>query len=196
MLRTNLSTRPFYNERLVHAVLALVALLIVALTVFNAIQLTSLSRRTAALGGSVAQAEAEAARLRQEAAKARSAVDRKQLEAVLEASQEANLLIDQRVFSWTGLLNQLEATLPPEVRIQSIKPAAGDTGLTLSIVVLARRVEDVETFIERLEASESFRQVVSRQDSTTLEGLLEVQLEGQYVTAAGSAPVRPARRAR
>ena len=37
MLRTNLSTRPFYNERLVHLVLALVAVLVVAVTVLNVV---------------------------------------------------------------------------------------------------------------------------------------------------------------
>ena len=32
MLRTNLSTRPFYNERAVHVALGLVALVVLALT--------------------------------------------------------------------------------------------------------------------------------------------------------------------
>ena len=39
MLRTNLSTRPFYNERAVQLLLALAALLVVVLTAFNAIRI-------------------------------------------------------------------------------------------------------------------------------------------------------------
>ena len=35
MIRTNLSTRPFYNERAVHAWLFLVAALVLFATVFN-----------------------------------------------------------------------------------------------------------------------------------------------------------------
>jgi Tfp pilus assembly protein PilN len=193
MLRTNLSTRPFYNERLVSAALALAALVVLALTVFNVVQLTSLSRRNATLGGSVDRAEAEAEKFRREATQARSQVDRERLQAVLEASQEANRLIDRRVFSWTGLLNQLEATLPPDVRIQAIRPSTEEDVLTLTMTVFARRPEDVETFIARLEATGAFRNVVPKQDSTTPEGLLEVLLEGQYVQAAGDRPAAAAR---
>jgi len=193
MLRTNLSTRPFYNERLVSAALALAALVVLALTVFNVVQLTSLSRRNATLGESVDRAEAEAEKFRREATQARSQVDRERLQAVLEASQEANRLIDRRVFSWTGLLNQLEATLPPDVRIQAIRPSTEEDVLTLTMTVFARRPEDVETFIARLEATGAFRNVVPKQDSTTPEGLLEVLLEGQYVQAAGDRPAAAAR---
>ena len=39
MLRTNLSTRPFYNERAVQMALVAAAVLILAVTAFNAIEL-------------------------------------------------------------------------------------------------------------------------------------------------------------
>ena len=39
MIRTNLSTRPFYNERAVHAWLLLVAALVIAASVFNVTRL-------------------------------------------------------------------------------------------------------------------------------------------------------------
>ena len=37
MLRTNLSTRPFYNERAVHLLLALAAVIVLALTAFRSL---------------------------------------------------------------------------------------------------------------------------------------------------------------
>ena len=46
-LRTNLATRPFYNERLVHVLLGVALALIVAFTLFNATQLIGLSRTQA-----------------------------------------------------------------------------------------------------------------------------------------------------
>ena len=49
MLKGNLSTRPFYNERLVSLAFGLIAVLAFFLTVFNAGQLISLSRERAAL---------------------------------------------------------------------------------------------------------------------------------------------------
>src|SRR5262249_51448469 len=44
MLRTNLSTRPFYNERAVHVVLALIGGLVLALTLVNINKVIGLSK--------------------------------------------------------------------------------------------------------------------------------------------------------
>ena len=51
MLRTNLSTRPFYNERAVPLALAVVAVLVLAATVFNVTRLVALSQRQRPIGG-------------------------------------------------------------------------------------------------------------------------------------------------
>ena len=61
MLRTNLSTRPFYNERIVQIVLGAAALLILGLTAFNVVELRSLRGRHAELLGRVGDAERQAA---------------------------------------------------------------------------------------------------------------------------------------
>ena len=53
MLRTNLSTRPFYNERAVHLVLGLVALVVIGLTVANLVSVVRLSRQNTALGATM-----------------------------------------------------------------------------------------------------------------------------------------------
>jgi hypothetical protein len=196
MLRTNLSTRPFYNERAVQLLLAAVALVIAGLTVFNVGQLRALSARHAQLLGRVGGDEARAAALRVDAEKARSSVDRAQLETVAAAAREANGLIDQRTFSWTDLLNRLESTLPAEVRIQAIRPSADETGrLTVSMIVLGHRPEDIEQFVEQLEGTGVFQHVYSRTETTTPQGLLEVVLEGHYLPpgpAAGKEGPAPA----
>ena len=182
MLRTNLSTRPFYNERAVQLVLAAVALIILAVTAFNVVQLRALSARHAQLLGRVGGDEKRATALRADAETARRSVDRSQLETVAAAAREANELIDQRTFSWTDLLNRLEATLPADVRVQSIRPSTDLAGrLLVSMVVLGHRAEDIEQFIEQLEATDVFTHVYSRAETTTQQGLLEVVLDGQYL---------------
>ncbi len=182
MLRTNLSTRPFYNERPVFLVLAAVALVVAALTVFNAYRLVYLTRSDRRLTSQVRATEQQVARMRDEARRAQSGIDQKQLEAVVAAAVEANGLIDARTFSWTALLNRLETTLPDEVRIASIRPVkTEERGLELRIVVRARRAEDVDTFVGQLEKEAGFRDVVSQAETTTPEGLLEVTLQGQYL---------------
>ena len=44
MLRTNLSTRPFYNERAVHAIAAAVALIVLAVTAWEVVRIVRLSK--------------------------------------------------------------------------------------------------------------------------------------------------------
>jgi hypothetical protein len=182
MLRTNLSTRPFYNERPVFLALAAVALVVAALTVFNVVRLAQLSEQDGALTARLRAAEQDTSRLREQARRAQSGIDRKQLEAVVAAAREANGLIDARTFSWTELLNRLETTLPADVRIASIRPLpTEDQRLRLRIVVLARRAEDVDAFVGLLEKDAGLRDVVSLSETTTQDGLLEVTLQGRYL---------------
>jgi Tfp pilus assembly protein PilN len=181
MLRTNLSTRPFYNERIAFLALGGAALVVAALTVFNVFELVSLSARDRALTARINTTEQEVVRFQEQARLARARVDRKALETVVAAAREANGLIDVRTFSWTELLNRLETTLPADVRIESIKPVPSKEGpLELRLVVLARRAEDVDAFVDELEKRAGFRDVVSESETTTAEGLLEVTLQGQY----------------
>ena len=64
MLRTNLSTKPFYNERAIHSVLAFAGLVVIVLTVFNLMQIVLLTRRQSDLNVRQAAAETQARGLR------------------------------------------------------------------------------------------------------------------------------------
>ena len=107
MLRVNVATRPFYNERGVYLMLALLGLLLLGLTAFNASSLVRLSGREAELTSRTSKEERRAQELRQEAVKLRGSVRQEELDAVLAAAREANALIDERTFSWTALFNYL-----------------------------------------------------------------------------------------
>jgi hypothetical protein len=107
VLRTNLSTRPFYNERAVHWALALALLAILALTAFNVTRVLALSQEQSVLAGAAERDEAQARALVNDAASLRASIDQKALEHVVKAAEEANEIIDQRTFSWTELLNHI-----------------------------------------------------------------------------------------
>jgi hypothetical protein len=201
MLRTNLSTRPFYNARAVNMALGLLALVVLAVTAFNVVQATRLTLAQRTLGAHAAESEAEAARLRTQAATIRARIDPKELSVVSAAAREANAIIDRRAFSWTELFSQVEAVLPEDVRITAMKPEVGaDGSYAVSIQVEGRRVEDVDAFVEALEARSTFRNVLPVAEQTSDEGLIEGVIEGIYIpatreaaaaspTSAGPAPV-------
>ena len=143
MIRTNLSTRPFYNERRVRLILLAVAVVAVAFTAFNASRVLRYSRSDTRLATQASRDEARAADLRQQAARLRATVDPKQIDFASADAREANDLIERRTFSWTDLFNRFETTLPDEVRITAVRPKVEKEGFVLTIAVVARGVDDV-----------------------------------------------------
>ena len=184
MLRTNLSTRPFYNERAVHAVLALVGVVVLALTVFNASRIVSLSQRHTELNGRAQAAETRSRELRAAALQIRRGINTKEIEALATAAREANAVIDRRLFSWTDLFNRFETTLPDDVRITSVRPKIDRNGsVTVTLSVVGRRVEDIDRFMDNLEATGAFADVLSREENVTQEDTLVAVLEGRYLSS-------------
>src|SRR4030095_14731284 len=128
MLRTNLSTRPFYNERAVRTVLGLVGALAIGLTVFNAVEILRLQGQSRDARQQIAQNDAQAIEMRNKAQEMRRSIDKERRAPVQAAAHEANALIDRRTFSWTELLNFFQATLPPDVRIAGVTPQTDTAG--------------------------------------------------------------------
>jgi len=182
MLRTNLSTRPFYNERGIHAGLSVVALIVLALTIFNVTQIVVLTRRKSELNNQAALDEARASDLLAHANSVRRGINPKELDAVQAATREANTLIGQRLFSWTGLLSRLETTLPDDVRITSMRPTIDKDGnISIAMMVVGRRVEDIDQFMGNLEGTGAFADVFSRDETSTEEGLRQASIEARYL---------------
>jgi hypothetical protein len=188
MLRTNLSTRPFYNIRAVQAILGAFAALVILMTMFNVIRLLQLAGSQRSLGARAVEAQTEAARLKTDAERVRSQVDAKELEVVSIAAREANSIIDMRAFSWSDLLAQFEMTLPENVRITEVQPRLEKDGrFIVGMRVEARQIGDIEKFLDALEMTGAFRNVVPTDEQTTSDGLLEAVIEGLYVQQTGSA---------
>ena len=105
MIRTNLSTRPFYNERSVRLILLAVAIVVVAFTAFNASRVLRYSRSDTRLATQASRDEARAADLRQQAVRLRNTVDPKQVDFASADARQAN--------AWSG-------------PTQSVEPQVGD----------------------------------------------------------------------
>ncbi len=158
MLRTNLSTRPFYNERAVHVGLGLVALVVLALTVVNIVEVVRLSRQNTVLSATMRDDRRAADDLARKARQTRQGINQDELDVIVAAAREANALIDGRTFSWTALFNQIESTLPPEVMLTSVRPTIAEGGTKITLIALGRRTVDLDEFIEKLEATGALRE--------------------------------------
>ena len=153
MLRAKHATRPFYNEPAVHVLVAVVAAIVLAITAVNVTRIVTLSRRSTELSSRTNRDRTEASRLSTEAARIRRTINKDELAVIVGAAEEANALIDQRTFSWTEFFNQIEATIPPDVMLTSVRPSFKDGVTTVTMIVLAKRPADADEFLEKLEAT-------------------------------------------
>jgi Tfp pilus assembly protein PilN len=189
VLRGNLATRPFYNERLVRVVLIAALASAAAWAAVNIATVVSLSKQGAMLAERVSSEGRAATAARAETQTLRASLDPAEIATASRAATEANLLIAQRTFSWTMLFNRVEATLPAEVRLTHVQPQSDDDGrMIVSLSVVSRRIEDLDAFIGRLEATGAFRGVLSRSDAVLEDGSIESSLQGYYLQAANPVP--------
>lgn len=181
MIRTNLATRPFYNETAVRFWLIVIAAAVAGATFFNAERLISYSRSDTDLAAQAVRDETRARELQGEAVRLRGSIDSAQIEATRMKAQVANELIGRRTFSWTELFNRLETTLPTDVRIRSLRrniDAARGTVITIGI--LAQSVEDINEFMEQLEGTSAFADLLVSEERVSDSGQLEAILKAVY----------------
>ena len=151
-----------------------------------------MSRANTELSGRVAREHADAARLTDEASGIRRAINKDELANVVAAASEANALIDQRTFSWTEFFNRIEETMPPDVMLTSVRPTVRDGETLVTMVVLARRAEDIDEFIEKLEATGTFENLLPTRQGFTESGLYEASIAGVYTGTVDEQPDTPA----
>ncbi len=189
MIRNNLSTRPFYNTAAVRLWLLLAALVVLAATAFNVTQVLRYSNSNTELVTRAANDEARAAELRRNAQTLRASVNVAEVDSVSVDARQANDLIDRRTFSWTELFNRFERTLPDDVRITAVRPTVDrDRRIVLSVDVLAREVDDVNQFMENLDATNAFSELHSRAEQATDDGQIQSSLEMVYTPGRTEAP--------
>jgi hypothetical protein len=203
VLRTNLSTRPFYNERIIHLLVILAGVIILGITLFNVVKVIDLSRQNTDLSRRIERDRTDGDRYKREAARIRKGIDPKELNVVATAAHEANTLIDRRTFSWTQFFNHLEATLPPDVMLTTVRPNVDHGETRITMVVVGRTPEDIDEFIEKLESTGAFDKILARQTDKTDDGLNRAVLESVYTQdqedakpAPGNDDAKPAEQAK
>ena len=180
MLTTNLSTRPFYNERAVRLFLSVVLLLVLAVAVFSVLKALALRTQERTLSAQATQALAEADRLRAQTQAMTAQINPKELEAVSAAAAEANIVISQREFSWVRLLEQLETALPDDVRVTALQPQVEKGTTIIRMNVEAMSPEHLAVFMDALEKSGSFQRVLPRSNDRGDDDLINAVLEATY----------------
>ena len=189
MLKANLSTRPFYNERIVHALAAAIAVIVVAVAVWEAAHVVRLSRYNSELKSAIEKHHSETAVRERDAEQIRRGLDQQQLAIVAAQAKEANRLIEQRTFSWTALFNLLEATLPDDVMLVAVRPEFKDNATHINLDLAGKTEEDIQAFWDRLAKTGAFHDVIWSAVNESENGLDKMQMRAVYTPAhAGPKP--------
>jgi Tfp pilus assembly protein PilN len=184
VLRTNLSTRPFYNERAVHVAAGVVAALAIAIAAWQVVRIVRFSQHKTDLNAVVTKDRAEAEKNEREAAQILGKLDKKEVALVTAAATEANDLINQRTFSWTQLFNELQATMPEDVMLMTIRPEFKDGVTTLNFDMQGKTAEDISEFWDHLEKTGGFHDVVWSGLQLTDQNFQRIQMRAVYTSHA------------
>jgi hypothetical protein len=183
MLKGNLATRPFYNDRLATLVIALVAVLVVALTGYNGWKLVTLSGQRSEARARTDRDRAEAARLRASAEAVERSINPRSLGALAGSAREANDLIDQRTFSWTTFFGVIERTLPLDVRLTAVAPHVERGIFKVSMDIVARDLNEVDDFCDALQNTGQFYDVAPVDQRTMDNGSVAATVVASYLSA-------------
>jgi hypothetical protein len=190
MIRTNLSTRPFYNERAVHALAALVAIVVLSIAAWQVVRIVNLSRFKTDLNTAIKKHKAETEVRQRDAETIRRGIDQKELAIVAARAKEANELIEQRTFSWTQLFNLIEATLPGDVMLVAVRPDFKDAVTEINMDVQSKSTDDTQAFWDALVKTGAFNNVLWSSTQFTDDGLNKMQMRAAYTPSQPS--VQPA----
>jgi Tfp pilus assembly protein PilN len=187
MLKGNLSTRPFYNERLVNVLIGAIALVVLLLTAFNASQIVELTGRRRAAAERIDSSRVEVARIAAETAALQRGGQPATLRDLAAATREANRLIEERTFSWSALFALLEKTMPMDVRLVSVTPDVNQQTLDVSLRVVARQLDDVDTFMDALQGTGAFYDVAPMEQQLLDNGTFAALIRASYLTPGSEA---------
>ena len=166
-----------------------------AILIVSVQQVMSLSTARTRLRDQIARDDAAADLAKLETVGLQKNINTKALKGLAVSTQQANRLIDERTFSWTIFFGLIEKTLPNDVRLVSVAPIVDKQGVLVLMSVVSKRTDDLAAFIEALQATGAFYDVLPRHEDSTEDGMRKASLEARYlpprIEPAPAAPKTP-----
>ena len=170
-IHLNLAARPYRDYRPLYAVVVAASLLIAFLMLNNIDTYYRYVRETRTTRDEIAKLESQ---IRAERAKSEvtanqiAAID---LETLGDQTRFINSRLAERAFSWSELLDRLEAVLPRDVRLISVAPSFSEDGtVSLALMCEAKTPDGMVMTIDRFNGSSQFARAFPGSDSSSDSG--------------------------
>lgn len=148
-LSLNLATRTYVNRRALYMSYAAAGLLLVLWLGINLFSLRHDQTEISRLEGRLQQVRQQLGGLGSEDA---PSFDSSDYRALIDDLAFADSVLERDAFRWTLLLGRLEQLLPDGVALRTLRPEHRER--ELSVTAVARGVEQMSDFLDRLMASE------------------------------------------
>ncbi len=156
-IHLNLAGRPYRDYRPVYAVVVAVSLLIAFLMLNNVDTYLRYVHDTSTTRDEITMIEGKIRDEHQRAETAEKQIGGIDLVSLSKESRFVNTQLAQRGFSWSELLDRLEAVLPDNVRITSISPQFGENGFVhLSLACEGKSAGTLINTINRFQRDSRF----------------------------------------
>ena len=180
MRRLNLSTQPFYNERIVNFVLSVSTIFLFLFFVRGFTQWRTLLNQEAALQVQILKEQEASDALAMQAIRLLRESTPADATRIAGETGSARRLVERRIFSWTAFLTDIEDTIPPSVMLTTVTPDVTDNGIFFSLGLRGRSATDLNLFLEGLERKSNFSQLLIKEEELGQDGDYLGFLEGLY----------------
>lgn len=194
-IHLNLASRPFRDYRPVYVAVVLLSLVTAFLLLNNVETYYRYARETQSTRAKIATLEAQVQKERQLQQTAEQRVGSLNLARLDAQTRFVNAKLQERAFSWSVLLDELESILADDVRLTSISPTFTDDGpVNLSLQFESKSGDGLTTTLTRMYSDPQFRDPFPQVESATVAGIFRFSMTVTYVPERNPLPAGEKRR--
>jgi Tfp pilus assembly protein PilN len=157
----NLSTKPFPAHRATSLLLGTFLAILGVVSVWQVARFYRYTAQSGGIRGEEQDLRVESEALRQRLSELQARLDRPEAAAKLSEIGFLNGLIVRKSLSWTRVFASLEDIVPASVHLISLRPSVAAEGtVEMEIDVRGRSLRDVTGFVDALEESSAFADVI------------------------------------
>ena len=170
-IHLNLAARPYRDYRPVYAVVVVTSLVIAFLMLNNVDTYYRYVRDTKNTRNEINAIEVKIRQEKNRTEAAQREISTIDLTTLSKQSKFVNAQLAERAFSWSELLDRLEAVLPGSVRVMTISPQFAENGLVhLNLACEGKTGDSILTTITRFQKDQHFANPFPTSQTTTPNG--------------------------
>jgi Tfp pilus assembly protein PilN len=180
-IHLNLAAKPYRDYRPVYLTVAAMILATVVLLGYNVITGYEYLIETEQTREEITALDKEAANERERSAQLATQIEEIDLRALDRRSRFINTQINERAFSFSALLDNLEKTLPDDVKLLDLNPSIDDKGeIRLSMSCVAREKGGMLDLLDRFYADDRFQKAFPRSERLDADGTYRFSIDVEY----------------